>query len=61
MVTNAGLLRDRTIGKMTHPTVAAEVSREGGWTAAAIAEVFPDKLAPHLQPYTPDVPAEATR
>ena len=58
MVTNAGLLRDRTIGKMTHP---AEVSREGGWTAAAIAEVFPDKLVPHLQPYTPDVPAEATR
>jgi NAD(P)-dependent dehydrogenase (short-subunit alcohol dehydrogenase family) len=45
----------------THPTVAAEVSCEGGWTAESIAEVFPEQLAPHLQPYTPDVPAEATR
>jgi NAD(P)-dependent dehydrogenase (short-subunit alcohol dehydrogenase family) len=47
------------ISVWTHPTVAAETSREGGWTAEAIAEVFPEQLAPHLQPYAPDVPAEA--
>ncbi|GAA1301977.1 SDR family NAD(P)-dependent oxidoreductase [Pseudonocardia xinjiangensis] len=47
------------ISVWTHPTVAAEASREGGWTAEAIAEVFPEQLAPHLQPYAPDVPAEA--
>jgi hypothetical protein len=29
--------------------------------ALAVAEVFPEELAPHLQSYTPDVPAEATR
>ena len=49
------------ISVWTHPTVAAEASREGGWTAEAIAEAFPERLAPHLQPYGPDVPAEAGR
>jgi NAD(P)-dependent dehydrogenase (short-subunit alcohol dehydrogenase family) len=44
-----------------HPTVAAETSRTGGWTPQAIAGAFPGELAPHLQPYTPDVPAGASR
>jgi NAD(P)-dependent dehydrogenase (short-subunit alcohol dehydrogenase family) len=47
------------ISVWSHPTVAAEASRTGGWTAAAIAEEFPALLAPHLQPYAPDVPAGA--
>lgn len=43
----------------THPAVAAEASREGGWTAEAVAEAFPAELEPHLQAYAPDVPAAA--
>jgi NAD(P)-dependent dehydrogenase (short-subunit alcohol dehydrogenase family) len=44
-----------------HPAVAAEASRPGGWTPEAIAEAFPDELAPHLQEYAPGVPAGANR
>ena len=47
------------ISVWSHPAVAAEASRSGGWTAAAIAEEFPALLAPHLQPYAADVPAAA--
>ncbi len=47
------------ISVWSHPAVAAEASRTGGWTAAAIAEEFPALLAPHLQPYAADVPAAA--
>jgi len=47
------------ISVWSHPAVAAEASRPGGWTAAAIAEEFPALLAPHLQPYAADVPAAA--
>lgn len=43
----------------SHPAVAAEASRAGGWTPEAIAEAFPAQLEPHLQPYTADVPAAA--
>jgi NAD(P)-dependent dehydrogenase (short-subunit alcohol dehydrogenase family) len=43
----------------SHPTVAAEASHEGGWTPESVAEAFPAQLAPHLQPYAPDVPAGA--
>lgn len=43
----------------SHPQVAAEVSREGGWTPETVAEAFPARLEPHLQPYTADVPAAA--
>lgn len=43
----------------THPAVAAQASREGGWTAEAVAEAFATELDKHLQPYTPDVPAAA--
>jgi hypothetical protein len=50
-----------TISVWSHPTVAAEASRPGGWTPEAIAEAFPGALAPHLQPYAPDVPAGANR
>jgi NAD(P)-dependent dehydrogenase (short-subunit alcohol dehydrogenase family) len=35
----------------SHPQVAAEASRPGGWTTEAIAEAFPAQLASHLQPY----------
>jgi NAD(P)-dependent dehydrogenase (short-subunit alcohol dehydrogenase family) len=45
----------------SHPAVAAEASRPGGWTAEAIAAAFPTELAPHLQPFALDVPAEASR
>ena len=40
----------------SHPAVVAEASREGGWTPESVAESFPAKLAPHLQPYAPDTP-----
>jgi hypothetical protein len=55
-----GIGGDR-ISIWTHPMVAAETSRPGGWTAEAIAEAFPAELEPHLQPYAPDVPAGANR
>ncbi|MBN9107897.1 MAG: SDR family oxidoreductase [Pseudonocardia sp.] len=38
----------------THPTVAAEASMPGGWTAEAIAKEFPAQLQPHLQAYAPE-------
>ncbi|MEQ3549441.1 SDR family NAD(P)-dependent oxidoreductase [Pseudonocardia nematodicida] len=43
----------------SHPAVAAEMSREGGWTPEGVAEAFGPQLAPHLQPYAPDAPAGA--
>jgi NAD(P)-dependent dehydrogenase (short-subunit alcohol dehydrogenase family) len=55
-----GIGGDR-ISLWSHPAVAAEASRPGGWTPEAIAEMFPAELAPHLQPYAPDVPAGANR
>jgi hypothetical protein len=50
-----------TISVWSHPAVAAEASRAGGWTPEAIAEAFPGELGQHLQPYAPDVPAGAGR
>ncbi|WP_232665881.1 SDR family oxidoreductase [Pseudonocardia sp. TRM90224] len=47
------------ISVWSHPTVAAQASRTGGWTAAAIADEFPALLAPHLQPFGADVPTAA--
>lgn len=41
----------------THPAVAAEASREGGWTAEAVAEAFPAELQPHLQAVAPEAVA----
>lgn len=43
----------------SHPAVAAEMSREGGWTPETVAEAFGPQLADHLQPYAPDAPAGA--
>ncbi len=43
----------------THPSVAAESSRAGGWTAEAVAEAFDTQLSGRLQPYAPDAPAAA--
>jgi NAD(P)-dependent dehydrogenase (short-subunit alcohol dehydrogenase family) len=38
----------------SHPTeVVAEV-REGGWSADALAEAFPTRFQPHVQPFKPD-------
>ncbi|TCK22241.1 SDR family NAD(P)-dependent oxidoreductase [Pseudonocardia endophytica] len=41
----------------THPSVAAEASRPGGWTAEGVAEAFGAELAGRLQPYVPPVAA----
>jgi NAD(P)-dependent dehydrogenase (short-subunit alcohol dehydrogenase family) len=55
-----GIGGDR-ISVWSHPTVVAEASRAGGWTAEQIAAEFPALLAPHLQPFAPDAPAAAAR
>ncbi|OLT21826.1 3-oxoacyl-ACP reductase [Pseudonocardia sp. CNS-139] len=49
------------ISVWSHPQVVAEASRPGGWTPEALAEAFPADVAPHLQPYAPEVPAGASR
>lgn len=41
----------------THPSVAAEASRPGGWSAETVAEAFSARFAGHLQPYAPPAAA----
>ncbi|WP_330350381.1 SDR family NAD(P)-dependent oxidoreductase [Streptomyces sp. NBC_00582] len=45
-----GIGGDR-IAVWSHPAEVAVELREGGWSADALAEAFPTRLAPHLQPF----------
>ena len=48
------------IALWSHPAEVVTAVREGGWSAEAIAEIFPSVFAPRLQEFRPE-PLEAPK